>query len=86
MSTFVNGYPKRDYRITFAQPDHVAEISNMDLISRQAAIDAVAKAVTEGYGVDCGVIHSDVIYEVLQGLPPVNPDIDRFSHGREEKR
>ena len=44
-----------------------------DLIDRQAAIDALAKAVTEGYGIDCGVIHSDVIYEILQDLPSVQP-------------
>jgi len=40
-----------------------------DLISRQAAIEAVRQAVIKGYDTDYGVIDSDVVYEVIDDVP-----------------
>ena len=40
-----------------------------DLISRQAAIEAVRQAIIKGYDTDYGVIDSDVVYEVIDDVP-----------------
>lgn len=40
-----------------------------DMISRQAAIEAIRRLVIAGWGTDHGVIDSDVVYEALEELP-----------------
>ena len=47
-----------------------------DLISRQAAIDAIKKAMCEdGFRSETGLIHKTTVYEIIRHVPSGQPEI-----------